>query len=99
MLVFNWDFDKGAGTRKKTRLSGGVCMTYWLDIFTPYTWGRFKDHGAKISGFRPRQRRAAFERVKQGDKLLCYLVRLSRWCGILDVSSNAFEDTTPIFAD
>jgi hypothetical protein len=74
-------------------------MAYWLDLFTPYTWTRFRDHGANISGFRPRQRKTAFERVKQGDQLLCYLVKLSRWCGILDVSSNAFEDATPIFAD
>ena len=74
-------------------------MTYWLDLFTPYTWLRFQDHGADISGFRPRQRKTAFGRVKQGDKFLCYLVRLSRWCGVLDVSSDAFEDATPIFAD
>jgi hypothetical protein len=79
--------------------AGGVCMTYWLDLFTPYTWLRFQDHGADISGFRPRQRKTAFGRVKQGDKFLCYLVRLSRWCGVLNVSSDAFEDTTPIFAD
>jgi len=74
-------------------------MTYWLDLFTPYTWTRFQDHGANISGFRPRQRKAAFERVKQGDKFLCNLVRLQRWCGILEISGAAFEDTTPIFAD
>jgi hypothetical protein len=74
-------------------------MAYWLDLFTPYTWERFQDHGADISGFRPRQRKIAFGRVKQGDKFLCYLVRLSRWCGILTVSSDAFEDATPIFAD
>jgi hypothetical protein len=48
-------------------------MTYWLNLFTPYTWGRFKDHGADIAGFRPRQRRAVFERVKAGDQFLCYL--------------------------
>jgi EVE domain len=74
-------------------------MTYWLDLFTPYTWGRFQDHGANTSGFRPRQRKTAFGRVKQGDKFLCYLVKLSRWCGVLNVSSDAFEDATPIFAD
>src|SRR5262249_53581485 len=28
-----------------------------------------------------------------------YLVKLSRWCGVLEVSSDAFEDVTPIFAD
>jgi hypothetical protein len=77
----------------------GHYMTYWLDLFTPHTWTPFQDNGANISGFRPRQRKAAFERVKQGDKFLCYLVRLQRWCGVLEISGGAFEDTTPIFAD
>jgi hypothetical protein len=74
-------------------------MNYWLDLFTPYTWERFKEHGATVSGFRPRQRGAAFERIKRGDVLLCYLVKLSRWCGSLEVVSDAFEDSTPIFAE
>jgi hypothetical protein len=74
-------------------------MTYWLDLFTPFTWERFRDHGADVSGFRPRQRRAIFKRVKPGDQFLCYLVKLSRWCGVLKVSSDAFEDSAPIFAD
>ena len=74
-------------------------MAYWLDLFTPYTWGRFQEYGASVSGFRPRQRRAAFERVKQGDQFLCYLVKLSRWCGVLEVMSSAYEDQTPIFAE
>jgi len=72
---------------------------YWLDLFTPYTWQRFKEHGASISGFRLRQRRTAFERVKRGDLFLCYLVKLSRWCGVLEVCGDAFEDSSPIFAD
>jgi hypothetical protein len=37
--------------------------------------------------------------VEHGDKFLCYLVRLQRWCGVLEISGVAFEDTTPIFAD
>jgi hypothetical protein len=74
-------------------------MTCWLDLFTPYTWTRFQAHGASVSGFRPRQRRAAFERVKPGDLLLCYVVKLSRWSGVLEVAGTAFEDNTPIFAD
>ena len=74
-------------------------MAYWLDLFTPYTWERFQQHGASVSGFRPRQRRAAFERVKQGDLFLCYVVKLSRWCGVLEGISSAYEDQSPIFAD
>ena len=74
-------------------------MTYWLDLFTPYTWMRFQEHGASVSGFRPRQRHTAFERVKSGDLFLCYLTKLSRWCGVLEVIGSAFEDHAPIFAD
>lgn len=74
-------------------------MQYWLDLFTPYTWQRFREHGATVSGFRPRQRKTAFGRVEPGDVFLCYLVKLSRWCGILEVKSKAFEDSSPVFAD
>jgi hypothetical protein len=41
----------------------------------------------------------AFEKVKPGDFLVCYVVKLSRWSGVLEVSGTAFEDGTPIFAD
>jgi len=78
---------------------GAHAMTYWLDLFTPYTWTRFQEHGASVSGFRPRQRHTAFERVKPGDLFLCYLVKLSRWCGALQVTSAAYEDGSPIFAE
>ena len=37
--------------------------------------------------------------IKRGDVFVCYLVKLSRWCGLLEVASDAFEDSTPIFAD
>jgi hypothetical protein len=74
-------------------------MTYWLDLFTPYTWTRFQEHGAAVSGFRPRQRHTAFKRVKPGDLFPCYLTKLSRWCGVLEITGPAFEDNTPIFAD
>ena len=41
----------------------------------------------------------ARERVQPGDVFLCYLVKLSRWSGVLKVDSAPFEDATPIFAD
>ena len=74
-------------------------MAYFLDLFTPETWSAFCEHGAKISGFRYRQRRAAQDRINEGDIFLCYLVRLSRWCGALCIASSAFQDDTPIFQD
>ena len=74
-------------------------MDYFLDLFTPATWVAFRDSGGEVTGFRPTQRRAAKERVQQGDLLLCYLTRLSRWCGALRVESDMYEDDRVIFAD
>ena len=74
-------------------------MAYFLDLFTPETWTAFHEHGAKISGFRYRQRHVAINRIKEGDIFLCYLVRLSRWCGALRIISSAFQDDKPIFQD
>jgi hypothetical protein len=53
---------------------------------------------AWVGGFKARQRRVA-ERVKPGDFFVCYVVKLSRWCGLLNVQSGAYEDSKPIFTD
>ena len=72
-------------------------MSYFLNLFTPETWSAFREHGANISGFRYRQRRVAQDHIKEGDIFLCYMVRLSRWCGVLRIVSPAFQDEKPIF--
>ena len=74
-------------------------MAYFLDLFTPETWGAFCNRGATITGFRQRHRRLAIERVSQGDIFICYLTRLSRWCGVLQVESNAYDDDSSIYED
>jgi hypothetical protein len=73
-------------------------MNYFLDLFTPETWQSFRAHGSMVSGFRHRQRKAA-EQVQVGDIFCCYLVRLSRWCGLLEVASDSYSDASPIFSD
>jgi predicted RNA-binding protein len=73
-------------------------MAYYLDLFSPDTHARFTASGRTISGFRVRQRNLA-ARVKPGDKLLAYLTRLSRWVGVLEVTSAVFEDGSPIFTE
>jgi hypothetical protein len=55
-------------------------------------------HGSTVSGFRHRQRKAA-ELIQVGDIFCCYLVRLSRWCGLLEVTSDSYSDASPIFSD
>lgn len=74
-------------------------MAYFLDLFTPETWLAFRETGATITGFRERHRRLAGERITQGDVFLCYLTRLSRWCGVLQAESAAYYDDSPIHED
>ncbi len=71
-------------------------MAYYLDLFSPETYEAFTLSRRDVSGFRIRQRNAAGQ-VVPGDKLVCYMTKLSRWCGILEVLSGPFEDATPIF--
>ncbi len=72
-------------------------MQYHLDLCNPETWQAFTDAGATRTGFAARRRRVASERVKPGDIFLCYMTRLSRWCGVLEVESGPFNDDTPLF--
>ena len=74
-------------------------MRYFLDLFTPETWLAFREIGATVTGFRERHQRLASERVSQGDIFLCYLTRLSRWCGALQAESDAYYDDSPIHDD
>jgi hypothetical protein len=68
--------------------------TYWLDLFTGSTWQEFLDAGGKVSGFRERRWRTV-QQPKPGDYLLCYLTGISRWIGLLEVTSAPFRDATP----
>lgn len=73
-------------------------MATYTNLFTPETWASFIARGKTISGFRESQRRSA-ERLAPGDIFVCYTVRLSRWCGLLRVTSPMFVDDKPIFSD
>lgn len=71
-------------------------MAYFLDLFSPETYEAFGRSSRNISGFRPRQENAA-KQIHPGDKLICYMTKLSRWFGILQIESECFVDKTPIF--
>lgn len=73
-------------------------MNYYIDLFSPITYERFSKSDRTISGFRIHQKSQA-ERIHPGDKLVCYMTKLSRWVGVLEVLSEAFEDNTPIFSE
>ena len=71
---------------------------YWLDLFTGTTWEEFLAAGGEISGFRE-ARKKTVQRIVPGDYLLCYLTGVSRFIGVLEVTSEAFDDNSPIWKD
>jgi predicted RNA-binding protein len=75
-----------------------VARNYWLDLFTGTTWDEFLAAGGEVSGFRDRRWKTV-QQIKPGDYLLCYLTGISRWIGVLEVVSEPFQDTAPIWKD
>jgi hypothetical protein len=64
--------------------------SYWLDLFTWTTWQEFQKAGGSVSGFRESQWKKV-QKIQQGDYLLCYLTGLSRFIGLLEVTSEPFK--------
>lgn len=71
-------------------------MSFWTDLFTPETYEAFSRSDRTVSGFRETQRGMA-DRVRPGDIFVCYMVKMSRWIGILEVVEGPFVDRTPLF--
>jgi hypothetical protein len=72
--------------------------TYWLDLFSGASWQEFLDAGASVSGFRE-SRWKTVRQMKPGDYLLCYMTGIGRWIGVLEVTSEGYQDDTPIWKD
>lgn len=70
---------------------------YWLNLFTAETWQEFLDAGGEVTGFRA-GRWPAVQRIREGDYLLCYLVGISRWVGVLEAVSRGYQDDSPIWS-
>src|SRR5689334_17501724 len=71
---------------------------YWLDLFTGATWKEFLDAGGNVTGFRE-SRWKTIQKIRRGDYFLCYLTGVSRFIGILEVISEPYKDSAPIWKD
>ncbi len=69
---------------------------YYTNLFSPETYEAFERSGREVSGFRTRQLAWA-KRIKPGDRFICYMTKLSRWIGVLEVASEPFIDDSPLF--
>lgn len=68
--------------------------TYHLDLFTLETWEEFLQHGASVTGFRE-GRWSRVQKIEPGDLLLCYIIGLKRWIGVLEVTGLPFLSAEP----
>lgn len=71
-------------------------MAYFINLFSPDTYEAFLKSDQTVSGFRRRQENAA-SKIKVGDKLICYITKLSRWFGVMEVLSTYYIEETPLF--
>lgn len=70
--------------------------SYWSAVFSIVTWAEFLNHGADTAGFQDGMW-SVVQRIKSGDYLLCYVMKISRWAGLLEVIAEPFQDDTRIW--
>ena len=73
-------------------------MNYFINLFSPETALIFDKSKRNISGFRvSRKTYVENQKIGPGDRFVCYVTKLQRFVGILEVKSKYFIDETPIF--
>jgi hypothetical protein len=73
-------------------------MNYFVDLYSPETAMAFEKSSRDITGFRiSRKTYVENKKVGTGDKLICYVTRLQRFLGVLEIKSGPFQDRKPIF--
>ena len=69
---------------------------YWINLFTIETWNEFVANGATTTGF-SESRWPTVQKIKRNDYLLCYLTKVSRFIGVLEVTSEPYQDSQQIW--
>ena len=73
-------------------------MNYYIDLFSPETATAFSKSPKDITGFRiSRKTYVDNQKIEPGDRFICYVTRLQRFVGVLEIKSKPFQDSTPIF--
>ena len=70
-----------------------MATNYWVDLYDIETWRESREHGLSLTGFAENMRATA-EHIRPGDILLCYVVRVQRWVGALEVIERSTDMTT-----
>ncbi len=65
---------------------------YWLCLFNATTWSEFLEAGGDTVGFPHTQHKTVFS-IQPGDYILAYMTKVSKWVGVMEVTSDAYFDT------
>ncbi len=71
-------------------------MTNYTYLYSPETYNSFNESDRTLAGVRKNQEAIA-RKVLPGDRLFCYVTKVARWAGLLEVTGLVFEDSTPRF--
>jgi hypothetical protein len=71
-------------------------MTFYTNLFSPDTFETFSRSAREVSGFSRHQLPWA-RRIHPGDRFVCYMTKLSRWTGVLEILSECYIDESLLF--
>ena len=71
-------------------------MANWIVVGSPENFEIARERGFDMFGFKSSRRRESAS-MKPGDKLIFYLTGVMKFGGIAGVTSEVFEDHTPVF--
>ena len=71
-------------------------MANWIVVGSPENFEIARERGFDMFGFKSSRRRESAE-MKPGDKLIFYLTGVMKFGGVATVTSEVYEDHTPVF--
>lgn len=75
-------------------------MNYFIDLFSPETARVFEKSKRDVNGFRiSKKTYVENQNIGPGDRFICYVIRLQRFVGVLEIKSKCFIDGTPIYQE
>lgn len=70
----------------------------FLGVFTVESWREFLRYGGQVMGFNAKKAGIA-SRLLPGDRILCYLSKVSAFVGWMEVIGPSYVDTKPLWSD
>jgi len=71
-------------------------LSFWIVVGSPENFETAEGRGFDMFGFKSTRRRESAD-MRPGDKLIFYLTGVMKFGGVAEVTSEVFEDHSPVF--